>query len=74
MKVTMISIVVGALSMVLKSLLKKLEELEIKRRTETIQNTTLNTLESFEDLKRLAVTLTPLKNCHLKLVWKLTSS
>ena len=41
MKVTMIPIVVGVLGTVPKSLERRLEELKIKRRIETIQTTAL---------------------------------
>ena len=41
MKVTIVPIVIGALGTITKGLLKGLEELEIGRRTETIQMTAL---------------------------------
>ena len=47
MKVTIIPIVIGALSAVTKGLLKGLEELEIRRQAETIQTT--STEKSLDD-------------------------
>ena len=69
MKVTMISIVIGALGTIPKGLEKGLGFLEI-REAETIQTTAL--LRSAEkspgDLRRLAVTQNPVKNHLLTLV------
>ena len=72
MKVTIIPIVIGAFGIVTKGLLKRLEDLEVGRRVETIQTTALfengqNTEKSPGDLRRLAVTQTPVKNHQLKL-------
>ena len=67
MQVTIIPIVIGAFGTVTKGLLKELEDLEVGGRVETIENTTLlrtvrNTEKSPGDLRRLAVTQTPVKN------------
>ena len=62
MKVTVIPIVISVLGMVLKGLERGLEELEIRRWIETIQTKTwLSTEKRPGDLKRLAVTQTPVK-------------
>ena len=58
MKVTIIPIVIGAFGTVTKELLKRLEDLDIRGRVETIQTATF--------LGRLAVTQTPVKDYHLK--------
>ena len=70
MKVT---IVIGALAVVTKGLVKGLEDLEIRGREKTIQTRALqrgcqNTEKSHGNLKRLAVTQTPMENYHLTLV------
>ena len=62
MKVTIVPIVIGALGTVTKGLLKCLEDLEVGGRLETIQTT------SPGDLRRLAVTKTPVKNHQLILM------
>ena len=72
MKVTIIPIVIGAFGTVTKGLLKGLEDFEVDGRVETIQTTTLlrngqNTEKSPRDLRRLAVTQTPVKNHQLML-------
>ena len=59
MKVAIIPIVIGAFGTVTKGLLKGLEDLEIRGRAETIHQ---NTEKSPGDLRRLAVTQTPVKN------------
>ena len=61
-KVTVIPIVIGALGTVTKGLVQGLEDLEIRRRVETIQTTALSRLArilSSGDLRRLAVTQDP---------------
>ena len=67
MKVTIVPILIGAFGMVTKELLKGLEDLEDGGRVETIQNDSIiedsqNTENSPGDLRRLAVTQTPVKN------------
>ena len=66
-------IVIGALGTVTKGLLNGLEDLEVGGRVETIQTTALlrtakNTETSPGDLRRLAVTQTPVKNHQLTLM------
>ncbi len=65
MKVTIIPIVIGAFGTVTKGLLKRLEDLKVGGRVETIQTTTLlrtaRTLKSTGDLRRLTVTQTPVR-------------
>ena len=75
MKVTIVPIVIGALGIVTKGLLKGLENLEVGWRVETIPNDSIakdgqNTETSPGDLRRLAVTQTPVKNHQLILMWK----
>ena len=70
MKVTIISIVIGAFGTVNKGLLKGLEDLEIRGRVETIQTIALlNTEKSPGDLRTLAVTHTQVENHQLTLKW-----
>ena len=68
MKVTIILIVIGAFGTVTKGLLKRLEDLEVGGRVETIQTTTL--LRTARILRRVQETLTPVKDHQLKLMWK----
>ena len=68
MKVTIGPIVIGALGTVTKGLLKGLEDLEVSRWVETIQTTALLRTTSPGDLRRLAVTQTPVKNHQLTLM------
>ena len=72
MKVTIIPIVIGAFSTVTKRLSKGLEDLDVGDRGETIQTTALlnrqNTEKSPGDLRRLAVTQSPVKNDQLTLM------
>ena len=73
MKVTIVSIVIGALGTITKGSLKDLEDLEIDGRVETIQNDSIaengqNPETSSGDLRRLAVTQTPVKNHQLTLM------
>ena len=75
MKVTIIPIVISAFGTVTKGLLKRVEDLEIGRRVETIQTTAFvengqNTEKSPGDLRKLAVTQTLVKNHQLKLMSK----
>ena len=67
----MLTIVNGALGTILKCLVKELEELDIRGRVETIQNyniikTSHNTEKTPGDLRKLAVTQTPVKDHQLK--------
>ena len=76
MKVTVVPIVIGAFGTVTKVLLKGLEDLEIGDRVETISNNSIienckNTGKSTGDLRRLAVTQSPVKYHQLTLIWKL---
>ena len=71
MKVTFIPIVISALSIVTEGLLKGLEDLEIRGRVEII----IKLLHYWDwpkywDLRRFAVTQTPVENHQLMLVWK----
>ena len=73
MKVTIIPIVIGTFGTVTKGLLKGLEDLEVGGRVETIQETSIiengqNTEKSLGDLRRLAVTQTPVKDHQLTLM------
>ena len=69
MKVTIIAIVVGALGIVTKWLLKGLEDLEVGGRVETIQTTAL--LRTARILSRVLETWVHLMS--LKLQWKTIS-
>ena len=66
MKVIIIPIVIGALYTVTKGLLKGLDDLEIRGLVETIQTTE----KSPGDLRRLAVTQTPVRNHRQMLMRK----
>ena len=72
MKVTIVPVVIGALGTVTKGLLKGLEDLEIGGQVETIQTAALRRTARIEtspgDLRRLAVTQTPVKNHQLTLM------
>ena len=73
MNVTVIPIVIGALSTVSKGLVQGLEDLKI--RGLQIINTSIteigqNNEDSPGDLRRLAVTQTPVRNHQLRLEWK----
>ena len=78
MKVTIIPTVIGAFSTETKGLFKGIKHLEVGGRVETIQTTALlrtarimwRVLETWRDLRRLAVTQTPEENYQLKLTWK----
>ena len=69
MKVTIVSIVIGALGTITKGLLKGLEDLEIGGRVETIQTTAL--LRTARILRRVLETWGDLLS--LKLQWKTIS-
>ena len=69
MKVTIVSIVIGALGTIIKGLLKGLEDLEIGGRVETIQTTVL--LRTVRILRRVLETWGHLMS--LKLQWKTIS-
>ena len=66
MNVTVILIVIGTLGMISKGLISALEELEIRGGIETIQTTVLRSARMKKkcsvDLRRLAVTRTPVKD------------
>ena len=71
MKVMIIPIVIGALGTVTKGLIQGLGDFEITRYVETIQTTTLwDWPEYWEEVWRLSVTQTPVRNHQLMLVWK----
>ena len=75
MKVTVIPRVISALSTVTKELVQGLEDLKIRGRVETIQTKSIieigqNTEKSPGDLRRLAVTQTPVRKHRLTMVWK----
>ena len=79
MKLTVIPIVISALEIIPKGLVKGLRDLEIRGQVETIQTKNIikigqNTEKSPGDLKRLAVTQTPIKDHQLMLMWKLASN
>ena len=67
MRVTVIVIIIGALGTVPKDLVKWLEELEIRGRANTIENTNIgqSTEKSPGDLRRLFVTQTLVKDRQL---------
>ena len=70
MKVILILIVIDVLGMILKDLVRDLEKLKIEGQAKTIQITKISqdTEKSPGDLRRLAVTQTPMKNHQLMLV------
>ena len=73
MMVTIIPIVIGAFGTVTKGLLKSLEDLEVGGRDHPSNNIIengQNTEKSPGDLKRLAVTQSPVKDHQLTLMWK----
>ena len=75
MKVTIVQIVIGALGTVTKGLLKWTGGLGSWRTGRDYQNDSIaeddhNTETSPGDLRRLAVTKTPVKNHQLILMWK----
>ena len=73
MKVTIVPIVIGALGTITKGLLKGLEYLEVGERVKknvSIAENGQNPETSPGDLRRLAVTQTPVKNHQLTLMWK----
>ena len=64
MKVTIVPIVIGALDIVIKGLLKGLEDLEVGGRVETIQTTAL--LRAARILRRVLETLEDLLSLKLQ--------
>ena len=75
MKVTIIPIVIGAFGTETKGLFKELEDLEVGDQVETIQHYNIiengqNTEKIAGDLRRLAVTQTPMKDHQLALTKK----
>ena len=75
MKVTIITIVIGALGTVIKGLIQEQDDLEIREWDGDYPNYCIieisqNTVESPEDLRRLVVTQTPVKGYNLMLMWK----
>ena len=71
MKAMVIPIVSRALETVPKSLEKRLMEMKTRDHPDqSIVKISKNTKKSPEDLRRLAVTKTPVKDLQLKLVWK----
>ena len=71
MKVTIIPIVIGALSTINKRLVQGLEDLEIRGPVETIKTIieiVQNTEKSPGDLRKLAVTQTPVRDHQLTLM------
>ena len=70
MKVKVIAIVINALGVNLKHLERGLEELEIGRRIETSLKIGQNNENSPGDLRRLAITQSPVKKHHLTMLWK----
>ena len=74
MKVTIVPMVMGTFGTITKGLLKGLEEMEVGGRGETpndsIAENNQNPETSPGDLRRFAVTRTPVKNHQLTLMWK----
>ena len=68
MKVTIIPVVIGTFGTVTKGLLKRLAGLEVGERVETIIENGQDIEKSPGDLRRLAVTHTPVKHHQLKLM------
>ena len=71
----MMPMVIGACSTVTKRLVQELEDLKIRGRVETIQTTDIpkvsqNTEKSPGDMRRLAVTQTPVEDYQLTEEWK----
>ena len=64
---TVIPVVIGALGIVIKGLIKRLEDLEMRGRVDTIQTTALQ-LEYREKSWKLEETQTPKGNNELTLV------
>ena len=74
-EVTIVPIVIGAFDTITKRFIKRPRGLEVGGRVETIQNDSItensqNPKKSPGDLRRLAVTQTPVKNHHLILMGK----
>ena len=71
MKMTAIPIAIGSLETISKGLIRKLEELEIGGRAETIpMEVSQNIEKSHGDLRRLAVTQTPVQDLQQTLLWE----
>ena len=71
MKVTIIPIVIGAFGTVTKGLLKGLEDFEVgDHPNNSIIENGQNTEKSPGDLRRIAVTQSPVKDHQLTLMWK----
>ena len=75
MKVTIVPVLIGAFGTVTKGILKGLEDSEVNGRVVTIQNDSIieegqNTEKSPGDLRRLALTQSPVKDDRLTLMWK----
>ena len=64
LKETVISIIVGALGTVRKSLEKRLKGLEIRGRTKTFKSTAIFTQKNPGDIRRLSVTQTLVKDLN----------
>ena len=71
MKVTVISIVVGALSTVTKGLVKGQEDLQVRGRVETIQTTGLGSAIMLRRGLGRLVTQTPVKDHWVTLMWEI---
>ena len=67
---TIVLTVIGAFGTVTKGFLKRLEDLEVGGRVETITENGQNTEKSPGDLRGLDVTQTPVKNHQLTLIGK----
>ena len=72
MKMTMIPVITGALGTITKSMVNRLEDLEITGQVETIPDYSIikrgqNSNKSSRDLRRLAVTQTSVENHQLTL-------
>ena len=75
MKLTIVAIVIGALGTITKGLLKGQEDLEVGETGRDYPNDSIaengqNLETSPGDLRRRAVTQTPVKNHQLTLMWK----
>ena len=78
MKVMIVPIVIGALGTITKGLLKGLEDLKLEDGrdypNDSISKNDQNPERSPGDLRRLAVSQTPVRNHQLTLMWKLYGS
>ena len=66
----LIPIVIGTLGMVTKGLVPELEDLEIDHLNYNIVEIGQNTEESPRDLRRLAVSKSPVNDHQVMLIWK----